>query len=79
MLTNNWEVVARAGQLLTEGGPNRMEEYALGLNYYMFAHNLKIQSDVTFIPNEAAYTNSCIDTAINTQDVIFRAQLQLKF
>jgi hypothetical protein len=56
-----------------------MEEYALGLNYYLFGHSFKIQSDVTYIPNAAAYTSSVMGSAVNTQDLIFRTQLQLKF
>ncbi|HUO10095.1 MAG TPA: porin [Phycisphaerae bacterium] len=79
MLNKHWELVARAGDLFTEGADNQMQTYALGVNYYLFGQNLKIQSDLTYIPNEAAYANSCIDTAINTQDLIFRMQVQLKF
>jgi phosphate-selective porin OprO and OprP len=79
MLTKQLELVARAGQLLTEGSSNTMEEYAMGLNYYFFGQNLKIQADVTYIPNAAAYTSSVMGSAINTEDLIFRTQLQLKF
>ncbi|MGN6369886.1 MAG: porin [Phycisphaerae bacterium] len=74
-----WEVWGRAGQLLTEGGPNRMEEYSLGLNYYMYGNNAKIQAEGSYVPNEAAFNSSTADTAINTQDMIFRLQFQLKF
>jgi hypothetical protein len=79
MLNKNWEIVGRVGQLRTEGAPNTMEEYALGLNYYLFGKNFKIQSDVTFIPNEAAYSSSSPGTVLNTQETLFRLQLQLKF
>jgi hypothetical protein len=79
MLTKQLELVARAGQFITEGSSSRMEEYALGLNYYVFGHNFKIQSDMTFIPNAAGYTSSVMGSAVNTQDLIFRTQLQLKF
>ena len=73
------EIVGRVGQLLTEGFPNQSEEYAMGVNYYLFGHNAKIQTDVTYIPNEAAYTSTTTATFINTQDIIYRIQLQLKF
>jgi len=73
------EFVGRVGQLLTEGFPNQSEEYALGVNYYLFGQNAKIQSDVTYIPNEAAYNSTTVDSFINTQDIIYRIQLQLKF
>ena len=79
MLTPQFELVGRAGQLLTEGGPNQMEEYSLGANYFLFGKNVKLQGDVTYIPNEAALSNTTFGTFINTQDVIARVQLQLKF
>ena len=79
MLTKNLELVARAGQFITEGSPNRAEEYAVGANYYVYGQNLKIQADVTYVPNEAFMSSSVLGTAANTQDVIFRLQLQLKF
>jgi len=79
MLNKQWEIVGRAGQILTEGGPNRMEEYSLGLNYFMYGKNVKIQGDVTYIPNEAALSNSTFGTFVNTQDLVARLQLQLKF
>ena len=79
MLNKNLELVARAGQFITEGSPNRSEEYALGANYYFYGQNLKLQADVTYVPNEAFGTSSTLGTAANTQDVIFRMQLQLKF
>ncbi|HUO08893.1 MAG TPA: porin [Phycisphaerae bacterium] len=79
MITPKIEAVARAGELLTEGEPNKMEEYSLGLNYYMFGNNAKVQAEGMFIPSEAAYSSSQASTAINTQDLIFRLQFQLKF
>ncbi len=78
MLNKNWEVVARAGQFLTEGSTNRAEEYTLGMNYYFYGQNLKLQTDVTYLPI-APYTSSVMGSAVNTHDVIFRMQLQLKF
>ena len=56
-----------------------LEELAVGLNYYIYGHNFKIQTDLSFIPNAAACTSSVLGTAANTQDLIFRVQLQLKF
>jgi len=79
MINKQWEIVGRAGQLLTEGGPNRMEEYSVGVNYFPFGKNVKIQTDLTYIPNEAALSNTTFGTFINTQDLIARIQLQLKF
>lgn len=79
MFAPKWEAYGRFGQLLTEGGPNRMEEYATGLNYYMFGQNAKVQGEAVYIPNEAAFSSSTATTSANTQDLIFRLQLQLKF
>ena len=79
MITPQIEAVTRAGDLLTEGEPNNMQEYTLGLNYYMYGNNAKVQGEVDYVPNEAAFNSSTAATAINTQDLIFRVQFQLKF
>jgi hypothetical protein len=79
MFTPKWEVVGRAGEFFTEAGPNQMDEFSLGLNYFMFGKNVKLQGDVTFIPNEAAMSDATFGTVQNTQDVVTRLQLQLKF
>ncbi len=79
MITPQWEVVARAGQLLTEGSSNTMEEYSAGVNYYIYGKNFKIQADMTYIPNAAAISNTTFGSFVNTQDIIGRIQLQLKF
>lgn len=78
MVTPNLELVARAGQLISDADPNRMEEYAIGANYYMYGKNVKLQTDFTYVP-EAAYSSSTYSTALNTHDLIWRVQLQLKF
>jgi hypothetical protein len=72
------EVVGRAGALATEGGHDIGEFYTAGANYYVFGNNFKIMGDVTYTP-EAAYTDSSENLLLNTHDVIFRLQLQLKF
>ncbi len=79
MITPQIEAVGRAGDLLTEGEPNQMQEYTLGLNYYMYGNNAKIQGEMDYVPSEAAFNSSTAATAINTQDTIFRVQFQLKF
>jgi len=72
------ELAARAGALLTEGGPDIGEFYSLGANYYLYGDNAKIQADATYTP-EAAYTDAAASLLQNTHDLIFRVQLQLKF
>jgi hypothetical protein len=78
LVPQKFEVVARAGVLGTEGAPNIGEFYSLGANYYVYKHNFKIVGDVTYVP-EAAYTDSSTSLLQNTQDWIFRLQVQLKF
>lgn len=78
MILPKWEVVGRAGQYYTEGGSNHLDEYTFGLNYFIFGQNLKVQADVTYIP-DAAFTSSTDGTSQNTSDFITRLQLQLKF
>jgi hypothetical protein len=72
------ELVGRAGLLYTEGYPNIGEVYTVGANYYVYGHNLKIQSDLTYSP-EAPFTDSATGLLQNTHDLIFRLQLQAKF
>lgn len=72
------ELVGRGGVLLTEGASRHAEYYSAGANYYVYGHNLKIQSDMTYTP-AAAYTSATGSALANTQDLIFRVQLQLKF
>jgi hypothetical protein len=78
VLPEKLELAARAGVLLTEGGPNVGEFYSVGANYYLYGNNVKLQSDVTYTP-EAAFTDSAAALLQNTHDLIFRMQLQLKF
>jgi hypothetical protein len=79
ILPKKLELVARAGELLTEGYNNRSEYYSVGANYYLFGHGAKIQTDLTYIPNEAAVTDSGSEQVANTQDIIYRIQLQVRF
>ncbi|MEI8195343.1 MAG: porin [Phycisphaerae bacterium] len=73
------ELVGRAGQVITEGYPNRGEYYTLGANYYIFGQNVKVQGELTYIPNESAYTYSSADVIKNTQEMIARVQFQVRF
>jgi hypothetical protein len=72
------ELVGRVGVLGTEGYPNLGEFYTVGANYYLYGHNFKILSDLTYTP-EAAYTDAAESLLQNTHDVIGRVQMQLKF
>ncbi len=79
IVPKKFEIVGRVGQLLTEGYSNHMEAYTIGANYYLFGNNAKIQTDFTYVPNEAAYTDAPTDQIANTRELLFRLQLQLKF
>lgn len=78
LVPHKWEIAGRFDQLFTGGLPNVMEEYTLGVNYYMFGENAKIQTAVTYIPNEAGLTNN-VGSVVNTQDIYGEIQFQLKF
>ena len=79
VVPHQWEVAGRFGELLTEGGDKQQFEYTLGVNYYIFGENAKVQAAVTYIPNAAAYTYGPTDTFINTQDIIGQLQFQVQF
>jgi hypothetical protein len=72
------ELVGRGGVLDTEGSDKLAQYYSAGANYYLYGQNLKIQSDVTYTP-DSAFTSATGSLLANTQDLLFRVQLQLKF
>ena len=78
VMPHKLELVGRGGVLLTEGASRHAEYFSAGANYYLYGQNVKVQSDVTYSP-EAAFTSATGSTLANTQDLIFRVQLQLKF
>jgi len=78
LIPKKFEVAGRFGQLYTNGLPHEMDEYTLGLNYYFFGENMKLQAAETYIPRQAALTSSN-GSLTNTQDWISELQLQVKF
>ena len=72
------ELLGRAGVLLDEGDPNIAEYYTVVANYYFFGNNAKILADVNYTP-ETAYTDPATLEIANTNEVVLRVQLQLKF
>jgi hypothetical protein len=72
------EIAGRFGQLYTNGLHHEMDEYEVGLNYYIRGQNLKLQLAETYIPRQAAVTSN-YGSITNTQDWITQIQLQLKF
>ncbi len=79
IVPHKWEVVGRFAQLKTQGSNLTATQYELGLNYYMFGENAKIQGAVSYLPSGAPYTSAGVDSAINTQDIIGQLQFQMKF
>lgn len=79
VLPKKLELVGRVGTILTEGGKDSAEYYTIGANYYLFGHGAKIQSDVTWVPNYAAFSDASSDQVQNTSEIIYRLQLQVKF
>jgi len=72
------ELAGRVQYLLTEGSPNIGEYYTVGANYYIYGHNAKIQSDVTYTP-EAVYTDAGENHLQNSHELSFRVQFQVAF
>jgi hypothetical protein len=79
LIPKKLEAVVRYGQLFTEGAHDHMDEYAAGLNYYLYGSKVKLQTDITYIPDAAAYTDTGVNTVANTADFIYRVQVQVKF
>ena len=78
LIPHKFEVAGRFGELFTLDFPHHMDEYTIGLNYYLFNENLKVQAAETFIPQTAAFTSG-YGSFVNTQDWITELQLQMKF
>jgi len=72
LFENNWEVAGR----YTTVAPDNVEyssisdriEYALGVSKYIVGHNLKIQTDISYID----FWNN------NTNDLLYRLQVELQ-
>ncbi|MBF0491829.1 MAG: hypothetical protein HQM15_03525 [Deltaproteobacteria bacterium] len=71
IIPQHFEVAARASQVILSGPSNNKAEYTLGLNYYMFGHDLKLQADYSYLPRQTA--------ADTMHDQRFRLQLQAWF
>ncbi|MHB1769028.1 MAG: hypothetical protein ACYCUV_14395 [Phycisphaerae bacterium] len=79
LLPHRWQIIGRAGELLTESGNRQMYEYGLGINYYIYGRNARIQTALIYIPGAAALSSSSTNTVLNAQNLISIVQFQLKF
>ena len=79
LLPHRWQIIGRAGELLTESGNRQMYEYGLGMNYYIYGRNARIQTAVIYIPDAAALSSSSTNAVLNAQNIISIVQFQLGF
>ncbi len=79
LVPGKWQIVSRAGELLTESGDKQMFEYGLGLNWYIYGRGARLQTAMIYIPNAAALSSSSTNVVLNAQNLISMVQLQLKF
>jgi hypothetical protein len=79
LVPRRWQMIGRAGELLTESGNRQMLEYGLGLNYYIYGRNARIQTALIYIPNAAALSSSSTNVVLNAQNLISIVQFQLRF
>ena len=54
LIPKKFEVAARASQIFFEGARNDKAEFSLGLNYFIFKQNVKLQSDYSWLPDNTA-------------------------
>ncbi len=78
LVPHRWEVAGRFGELLTNHTNQHQYEGTIGLNYYIFGENAKIQTAVTYV-QDAQYTNSNLGTTAGSNDWIGQVQFQFKF
>ncbi len=79
LLPHRWQIIGRAGELLTESGNRQMYEYGLGMNYYIYGRNARLQTAVIYIPDAAAVSSSSTNAVLNAQNIISIVQFQLRF
>ena len=80
-LEKKLEAVARVGGITTNAGRGSSEGtwiYTAGLNYYFEGNKVKLQTDVTKIPQVPLAANSWLANA-NDNALIWRVQLQVAF
>jgi len=53
IVPKHFEVAARASQIFFDGPSNNKSEFSAGLNYYFIDHDLKIQADYSYLPEQA--------------------------
>jgi hypothetical protein len=78
IVPQRFELLGRAGILLDEGDSNIAQYYTLGAKYYLYGTNANILADLDYTP-QTAYTNATTLQILNTEEIYFRLQLQLKF
>ncbi len=71
VIPRHFEIAARASQVFLAGANNNKSEFLGGLNYYFLGHDLKIQTDYSYLRNETSKGLA--------NDFRFRAQLQAWF
>ena len=79
LVPHRWQIIERAGELLTEAGNRQMLEYGLGLNYYIYGRNARLQTAIIYIPDAAALSSSSTNIVVNAQNIVSLVQFQLKF
>ncbi len=79
LVPRRWQIIGRAGELLTESWNRQMMEYGLGLNYYFYGENARIQTAIIYIPDAAALSSSSMNIVSNAQNLVSFVQFQLKF
>lgn len=77
VVPSRWELAARVAgvDFETQNNPDTaggQTEYSLGLNYYLYGHNVKVQSDYSLVDTDPFTGESRLDSRV-------RVQLQLLF
>ena len=76
IIKRHFEVAGRASQIFLAGPNNNKGEFMGALSYYVFGHDLKVQSDFAWLPSQV---NPATNAAGKINDYRFRVQLQTWF
>jgi hypothetical protein len=83
LVTPKWEPYLRAEYLWVQGTPagsdNGIQNYSVGLNYYIHGHNVKLSTQIQFLPNGIPFDVTGNDILQNNgkSEIVITEQLQL--
>ena len=78
MLNARWEVFGRYDQIILDEADNdNIQEYTLGVNYYLNGHAAKFTADIDYLPDGSAGQSGLGYIGTDETETVARVQFQL--